>query len=45
MLQQHLRELDARLPLDADLDPEVSDGADLQVPDTLSDTDARTKPG
>jgi hypothetical protein len=43
MLQQHLRELDARLPLDANLAPEISDGDDLQVPDALSDTDARTR--
>jgi putative restriction endonuclease len=43
MLQQHLRELDARLLLDADLAPEATDGDDLQTPDTLSDTDARTR--
>jgi HNH endonuclease len=43
MLQQHLRELDARLPLDADLAPDASDGDDPQVPDSLSDADARTR--
>lgn len=43
MLQQHLRELDARLPLDADMAPDVSDGEDLQAPNDLSDADARTR--
>jgi hypothetical protein len=43
MLQQHLRELDARLPLDADLAPDASHGDDLLVPDALSDADARAR--
>ena len=43
MLQQHMRELDARLPLDVDLAPDASDGKDPQKLDALSDADARTR--
>jgi hypothetical protein len=43
VLEQHLLELDARLPLDADLGHDASDGKDLLAPDALSDADARSR--
>jgi hypothetical protein len=43
VLQEHLRELDARLPLDSDLASDAGNGEGPQVPGALSDADARTR--